>query len=229
MATAVALVSTMAAGGCSGGSGGGGAGGGGGSGGGGGTASGGSSSGGSNGTGGSPGSGGSAGGCSNVTPCGGNVVGTWAVTSSCLTVSGQLDLSLIGAGCPSAPVTGSLQVTGTLTSQLGRDVLGQHDDVGQRADHVGGLVPGHLIGPRDLRRGGERPRQPGLLLGQLHSQLPAARCSCSTTIQQMGTIGVVSPAPSTSGNYTTSANVVTISGDAGDTNYSYCVSGNTSP
>src|ERR1700730_4305990 len=36
-------------------------------------------------------SGGGGGSCSNVTPCGGNVVGTWAATSSCLTVSGALD------------------------------------------------------------------------------------------------------------------------------------------
>lgn len=36
--------------------------------------------------------------------------------SSCLDVSGELDLSLVGAGCPSAPLTGSLQVTGTFTA-----------------------------------------------------------------------------------------------------------------
>src|SRR4029077_8462017 len=54
---------------------------------------------------GSSGGGGAGGSCSNVTSCGGNLVGTWAVTSSCLKVTGSLDLSLVGAGCPSAPVT----------------------------------------------------------------------------------------------------------------------------
>jgi hypothetical protein len=80
------------------------------------------------GTGGTPGTGGavSSGGisgtgglgtsCPNVTACGGNLVGTWTVTSSCLNVTGNLDLALVGAGCPSAPVTGSLQVTGTWTA-----------------------------------------------------------------------------------------------------------------
>ena len=79
------------------------------------------------GSGGSPGAGGAgatgpggggAGGvsCPNVTPCGGDVVGTWTVTSSCLNVAGALDLTVAGASCPSAPVTGSLQVTGTLTA-----------------------------------------------------------------------------------------------------------------
>src|SRR5262252_1806599 len=52
--------------------------------------------------------------CPNVTACGGNAVGTWTVASSCLTVAGTRDLSSIGLGC-SSPVTGSLQVTGTLT------------------------------------------------------------------------------------------------------------------
>ena len=68
-------------------------------------------------TGGSTGTGGAGTSCPNVTACGGNLVGTWAVTSSCLKVTGNLDLSLVGAGCPSAPVTGDLQVTGFLDRQ----------------------------------------------------------------------------------------------------------------
>jgi hypothetical protein len=71
--------------------------------------------GGAGGTGGSSGAGGAS--CSNVVPCGGDVVGTWTVTSSCLRVSGQLDMSMLGAGCASAPVEGSLQVTGTWTAR----------------------------------------------------------------------------------------------------------------
>ncbi len=54
--------------------------------------SGGSRTGGSGG-GGGPGNGGTAGSCSSVDACGGEVVGAWTVTSSCLTVSGNLDLS----------------------------------------------------------------------------------------------------------------------------------------
>jgi hypothetical protein len=74
-------------------------------------------SGGSEGSGGS-GSGGSTGGgeCSSVAPCGGDVVGSWTVASSCIKVTGNLDLSLSNAGCASAPVTGSLKVEGTWTA-----------------------------------------------------------------------------------------------------------------
>src|SRR6266540_973482 len=96
LVSAVVLASTMAASGCSSSSSGNGTGG-----------SSGSSSGGSTGSGGSS--------CPSVEPCGGDVVGTWTVSSSCLTVTGELDLALVGAGCPSAPVTGSLKVDGTWT------------------------------------------------------------------------------------------------------------------
>src|SRR5204863_6615485 len=56
--------------------------------------------------GGSSGSGGAGTSCQNVTACGGDVTGTWTVMSSCLAVSGNLDISLLNAGCASAPATG---------------------------------------------------------------------------------------------------------------------------
>src|SRR3954467_4012810 len=56
--------------------------------------------------------GGAGGSCSNVTACGGDVVGAWTVSSSCLQVAGQLDLSGTSVGCASAPATGELHVTG---------------------------------------------------------------------------------------------------------------------
>src|SRR6478735_687544 len=58
--------------------------------------------------------------CSPASVCGGNVSGTWAVTSSCLTVSGRLDLSPLGLGCRSAPIAGSYEVSGTITFANGR-------------------------------------------------------------------------------------------------------------
>ena len=54
--------------------------------------------------------------CAVLTPCGGDLTGTWNVTSSCLKVDGQLDLTTLGLECTFAPVTGSLQVTGTWTA-----------------------------------------------------------------------------------------------------------------
>src|SRR3954447_23352750 len=80
------------------------------------SSTGGNSSNGGGGTGGTSVNGGAEASCSNGTPCGGDVVGTWTVNSSCLKVTGTLDLMSFGAGCPTAPVTGSFHVTGTFTA-----------------------------------------------------------------------------------------------------------------
>ena len=47
--------------------------------------------------------------CPNGTACGGDVVGTWNVTSSCLGLSGALDVALVGLDprtCTSATISG---------------------------------------------------------------------------------------------------------------------------
>src|SRR5512141_2722901 len=55
--------------------------------------------------------------CPNGSTCGGDVVGTWDVTSSCLTFSGDMDTMAGSLGCPKLPVTGTLEVTGTWTAK----------------------------------------------------------------------------------------------------------------
>src|SRR5690349_2273347 len=79
-----------------------------------------SGTGGSTGTGGS-GTGGMGGGasCPNVTACGGSVVGTWTVMSSCLTVNGTVDPAWLGLDprtCTGVMISGTLNVSGTLTA-----------------------------------------------------------------------------------------------------------------
>jgi hypothetical protein len=51
--------------------------------------------------------------CPNGSTCGGDLVGTWEVSSSCLVLSGDLDVTMGSLGCKTIPVTGSLDVTGT--------------------------------------------------------------------------------------------------------------------
>ncbi len=232
---AVALASTLASNGCKSSSSGGGAGGTGGSSGSGGRGGdGGVSGGGSNGNGGSLGSGGSAGNsqpadagaCPNVMPCGGDVVGTWTVTSSCLNVTGDLNLSLVGAGCPSGPVTGSLQVTGTWTANSDGTYT---DDTVTSGDENITLGSSCLVISSTPVKCDGAANLLASVLGYSSLDCPSAAsggCDCSAKVEQTGTIGFVSMAPSTSGNYETSGNVITISGDSGDTQYSYCVSGN---
>ena len=236
LVSAVVFVGAMAAYGCKSSSNGDGSGAtGGGSGSGGATRTGGSSSGGSTGNGGSPASGGStgtnqppdAGVCPNVAPCGGDVVGTWTVTSSCLRVAGELDLSLVGAGCPSGPVTGSLQVTGTWTANANTTYV--DNTVTSGGEHIT-LAPSCLvISSTQTNCAGAASLLPSALgLSELDCpSAPGGGCDCTGTIDQTGTIGFASPSPTTNGNYKTSGNVLTLTGDSGDTQYAYCVSGNT--
>jgi hypothetical protein len=189
----------------------------------------------SSGTGGATGTGGASGGisgaggagasCSNVTACGGNLVGTWAVTSSCLTVSGTLDPSVVGAGCTSAPITGSLQVSGTWTAAGDGTYT---DDTVTTGTEQFMLAPSCLIvSSTPVSCDGAASFLQALGFDSL-TCTPAAGggCNCSGIVQQTGGLGLLSPAPSTSGNYTGAGNAVALTGDVGDATYDYCISGN---
>ena len=151
------------------------------------------------------------------------MVGTWTVTSSCLKVSGQVDLSMFGLGCASAPVTGSLQVTGTLTAESNGTYW---DNTTTSGDEVLSLpascleISGTFVTCDPLA---------SLLqsLGYASVSCTSAAgggCTCSATVNQTGSMGLVSIGASTSGKFKTSGNVVTLDGAA---EYAYCVSGNT--
>jgi len=150
------------------------------------------------------------------------VVGTWTVTSSCLTVTGQVDMSVLGLGCSSASVTGSLQVTGTWTAKSD----GTYSDNTTTWGTEQLRLPASCL----LISGTTTTCDPisGVVASLGYASVKctsatAGGCTCSTTVQQTGGIGLVSGDPQASGNYTASGNVVTT--DA-NTRYSYCVSGN---
>ena len=189
---------------------------------------GGTSSGGSNANGGSPGNGGNsqpadAGVCSNVESCGGDAIGTWTVSSSCLTVTGELDLSLVGAGCPSAPVTGSLQVTGTWTANANGTYA---DNTITSGNEQFTLAASCLVISSTPVTCDGAANLLASVLGYSSLRCTAAAsggCTCSATVRQIGGLGLLSADPQTNGNYKTSGNVVTADDSA---KYSYCVSGN---
>jgi hypothetical protein len=194
-----------------------------------------SSSGGTFGTGGSPssggivGTGGSSSGtgreatCSDVIPCGGDIVGTWTVTSSCLKVTGPVDLSMIGIGCRSAAVTGSLQVTGAWIANSN----GTYSDKTTTSGNEQLSLPASCLQVSGATTTCDRLG--GVLLSLGYATLSCTStasigCTCPSTVKQTGGLGLLSGEPQTNGIYTTSGNVVTIGSDA---KYSYCVSGNT--
>ena len=179
---------------------------------------GGSSGGTSNGTGGSPAS------CDNVTACGGNAVGTWTVSSSCLNVSGQLDVQAVfGLTCPSGQVTGSLQVAGTWTANAD----------GTFTDNTITTGTEQLALPVECKTLSLAPvtcqRLADVMSGGYYdtatcTDAPTGGCSCSATVNQKGSIGHLSVDPQKAGNYTVASNAITITQD--NLNYSYCAAPN---
>jgi hypothetical protein len=174
-------------------------------------------------TGGSSSSGGAGGACANVTACGGNVVGTWTVSSSCLSVSGPLDLSsFFGQGCASAQVTGSLQVSGTWSANSDGTYT---DNTTTTGNEQIALVAACLsFSGTTITCDGVSGVVQAMGYSSVNCTTAAGGgCNCSATVNQAGGIGVVSASASTSGSFSTSGSNLTI-----DTSppYAYCVSGN---
>ena len=183
-----------------------------------------SAAGGTAGTGTNPGAGGvPTASCSNVTPCGGNVVGTWEVTSSCLNIDGTVDISGLGVGCKSANVKGSLKVSGTWTAKADGTYADNTTTSGNETlelareclDFSGLTITcDGLTGPLQAL---------GYSSVTCASAATGGGCTCSATVQQAGGLGIVSVDPQKQGNYKTDANVLS----SDDTEkYPYCVMGN---
>ena len=179
--------------------------------------------GGSTGSGGSSGEGGVS--CSNVTsnvtPCGGDVVGTWTVTPSCLKVTGELDLSDFSMGCSSAPVTGSFQVTGTWIAYANGTYSDNTITSGSEQFTLAASCLVISWTPITCRSAGQ------LMSGGYDSlsctSAADGGCNCTATVKQTGGLGLVFWNAQVSGTYKTSGNVLTTDDTA---QYSYCVSGN---
>jgi hypothetical protein len=131
-------------------------------------------------------------------------------------------MSVYGLNCPPAPVTGSLQVTGTWiaksngtysdnTITSGRETISLASSCLQIS---GTTIPCDRFGSL-LSSGGYAAVSCISAVG--------GGCTCAATVNQTGWAGVVSFDASTSGSYTASGNVVTLDDEA---KYSYCVSGN---
>lgn len=155
-------------------------------------------------------------------PCGGNVVGTWSVTSSCLSVSSPLDVSSTGTGCTSAPVTGSLRVTGTWTANS--DGTYADNTTTSGTEQIAMPASCLMISGTTITCDGLQIPLQGVLgySKVICTSASAGGCTCTATVQQMGGMGMVVPGASTSGNYMTSNNVLMITNGP---QYSYCVSG----
>ena len=187
------------------------------------------------GTGGSTGSGGStatggAGGtstpppnCPGVTPCGGSVVGTWNATSSCLALSGDMDVSLASLGCKSVPVSGSLHVTGTWTANSD----GTYTDNTVTTGSVTFPLAPACLSVSSVNVACDKAAGAITPLGWSTATCAndsSGHCNCTATANQSAGLGVVSPWAMTKGDYTTSGTGLNTDNTV---DYSYCVSGST--
>jgi len=195
--------------------------------------SGGSSSGGNSGggagSGGSQASGGNTGGttqpanCPNGSSCGGDLTGTWNVTSYCLTISGDYDVSLASLGCKTVPATGSLQVTGSWIA----NGKGTYTDNTTTTGSITFPVADACLSISSVPVACDKLQSGITALGWKTATCAkdaSGKCSCTATANQAGGIGVVSSWAANSGDYTTSGSGLNADGTV---DYSYCVSGST--
>ena len=108
--------------------------------------------------------------------------------SSCLTVSGALDVGLAGAACPSAPVTGSLAVTGTFTANADRTYSDNTTTTGEEHFTLG---PSCLvISSTPVTCDGAASIIKSLGYASLTcTPTPGGGCTCAGTVHQTGGLG----------------------------------------
>jgi hypothetical protein len=159
--------------------------------------------------------------CVEGRACGGEVVGTWNVTFSCLNVSGQVDLSMFGLGCQRANAEGSLRVTGAWIARADNG----YTDMTTTKGSVQYSLPASCLRLSGTTVGCEILSTVLANLGQSDVACLAAAgggCTCTATVNQVGSAGVLALPPSTSGKYKTSGNTLVLDGE---TRYGYCTSG----
>ncbi len=165
--------------------------------------------------------------CDDVAACGGDVVGTWNVQSSCVEVSGRLDLSSTGIGCRETTITGgSLQVTGTFTANGDGTYMDNTTTTGSEQFTLEASCL--ILGEETTCARIGTPL--GLSLGFASCTCTDATgggCNCSATVQHTAGMGTVNYYASRIGNYASSGNVLSINDGTKDWPYSYCVSANT--
>ncbi|HXU03100.1 MAG TPA: arabinofuranosidase catalytic domain-containing protein [Polyangia bacterium] len=164
--------------------------------------------------------------CPNGTPCGGSVVGTWNVTSSCLTLSGALDVSLVGLDprtCKTASIAGSISVNGTWTANANGTYMDATTTSGMATIQLEAGCKILSNTPITCQGINGPLTAVGFTEANCTDNAATGGCTCMGTVDHMGSIGWMTLDPQTNGNHATSGNTLTLDGTA---KYAYCVSGN---
>lgn len=164
--------------------------------------------------------------CDNVTPCGGDIVGTWVAAGSCLPVSGMADMTGFGLGCTTAPVTGMLAVSGTWTANPDGTFMDQTTTSGDSQIELPPACLNVSGTTTTCDRLGGALQALGYSLVTCIDATSGGGCTCTATADQTGGLAMVAFGPPQSGTYMTANNVMTTSANS-TTEYAYCVTGNT--
>ena len=161
---------------------------------------------------------GAGGSCSSISACGGNVVGSWTVASSCLSLSGNMDVSILSLACPTVPVTGSVSTSGTFVANAN----GTFTDNTRTTGSATFPLAASCLAVSSVPVSCEKTSDLFKVLGWTTSTCTDTngQCKCSLTVDRPGGIGYVSDLTVAQGNYTTSGNTL----KADDLSYSYCAS-----
>jgi hypothetical protein len=167
--------------------------------------------------------------CVDAAPCGGDVVGTWTSAGCDMAVSGMANLTSAGIGCSSAPVAGSVKVTGTLTAVGDGTFMDNTTTTGEVVMNLAQqcLMISGFFGTCD-RLDLEPAGFKGIMCVD---DTTTMGCTCTVPIDQMGGLGAIgleaSLGNATSGTYTTADNKLVLTAAGQATEYPYCFAGST--
>jgi hypothetical protein len=164
---------------------------------------------------------------SDVDACGGDVVGSWDVTSSCLKLSGEFNSRGTGLGCDTFRVTGAIEVTGSLVMTADRkfrDYTTTTGDVTVNLDQMclwmsGTWAQCNLISVAVEGLG---------FASVMCADAADGGCRCPGKIKQGGNMGLIVATSENRGDYATKDNTITTGVNpltGADLQYSYCVAG----
>jgi len=167
-----------------------------------------------------------------VQSCGGDVVGTWSVVSSCLVMSEELDVAGTALTCDDPPIVteSRFQASGTLT--FGEEGTWEDDTTTtgefEALLDLDCMMSATLISCERLSASFQGSFQ---ATGEcVDEESEQDVCRCGAAVDQHGAPGFVYPSPVLTGSYTAS-DLLTISFEAGASGvnaleYYYCVQGN---
>jgi hypothetical protein len=158
--------------------------------------------------------------CPNGTACGGDLVGTWQVSSSCLVLSGDMDIGMVGLGCRTVPVTGSVQVTGAWTAKSDGTYI---DATTTKGSMTFPLAPACISAFSTTVRCSDVGAVFSLMgwTDTMCSQT-GDQCFCKAQTTLVGALGLPSPFASDTGDYTISNGELRVDEE---NQYLYCVAG----